>query len=273
MSGLTSALFAMAFTSVAWFAKGGAALGFVAGGALAYLLIGRLLRAIGEAPQPVSVRRVATACCLLWGLVLPTAFGAAGLLWGLSRGLGDVVEGPVSTTVRATTQTWVARANGLRAGVLGRYPLAKRLTDGELTAVLRAAPEWISEVLDAGQAEAALQKASSVPMPPQVLAFVRAELHALTGDHGAWLRPAIERLRKRAQGAAADRPTLEETIDAMVAPSVFQDTASTVRAAGARLVRALVLGALGLAAMLAGLLRLIWKPAARASTPGEGARG
>ena len=76
-----------------------------------------------------------------------------------------------------------------------------------------------------------------------------------------------------AQGAAADRPTLEETIDAMVAPSVFEDAATTVRAAGARIVRGLVLGALGLSAMLAGLLRLIWKPAVRAGMPGEGARG
>jgi hypothetical protein len=270
MSGLGSALVAMAFTSVAWFAKGGAFLGGLLGAALAYLLIARVLRAQGEAPQRPWVRRFAGVCCLLWALVLPLSLASAGLLWGLAHSLGDVVEGPVSTTVRATTHTWVSRANGLRAGVLGRFPLAKRLSDGELTAVVRAAPTWISEVLDHEEAAVALQKAEAVRMSPQVLTFVRAEFAAVTGDGASWLRPALERLRSRAQGALADRPTLEEAIDAMVAPAVFQDAAKTIRATAGHFIRLLVLGALALSAALAGMLRLLWKrPQA---TPG-GTRG
>ena len=73
--------------------------------------------------------------------MLPPVFATAGLVWGLSRGLGNVVEGPLSTTVRATVDTWMSRANGLRTSVLGRYPLAKRLSESELATVMRATPE------------------------------------------------------------------------------------------------------------------------------------
>src|SRR6185312_5721366 len=96
MSGLYSALFSMAFTRVAWFAKGGAIAGALVGGLLAYLPISRLLRAQGAMPQRVAVRRTAGVCCLVWGLVLPPAFATAGFLWGLAHGLGNVVEGPLS---------------------------------------------------------------------------------------------------------------------------------------------------------------------------------
>jgi len=144
MSGLYSALLSMAFTSVAWFAKAGAILGALLGGVLAYSAIARVLRAQGAVPQSLAVRRTAAACCLLWGLVLPPVFAGAGLLWGLAHGLSNVVEGPVSTTVRATVDTWMSRANGLRASVLGRYPLAKRLSESEVGSVVRATPEWIA---------------------------------------------------------------------------------------------------------------------------------
>jgi hypothetical protein len=275
-SGLGSALLAMMFTSVTWLAKSGVLVGTLVGAAFAYFLIARVLRAQGGAPQRASVRRLAAACCLLWALVLPLCFGAAGLLWGLAHGLGEVVEGPVSTTVRATTQTWLNRANGLRAGVLGRFPLAKRLSDGELTAVVRAAPEWLAEALDHPDAAAAWKKASSVPLPPQVLTFVGSEFHALTGERASRLRAELDRLRGRAQGALADRPTLEETINALVAPAVFQDAAGQIRATAGHFVRLLVLGALALSAALAGLLRLSWKraaPATAGTAKGEEAHG
>jgi hypothetical protein len=58
----------------------------------------------------------------------------------------------------------------------------------------------------------------------------------------------------------------------MVAPPVFQDAAVTIRAMAAHALRLLVLGALGLSVLLAGLLRLLWKPAAP-PTGGEVARG
>jgi hypothetical protein len=266
MSGLSSALVAIAFTSVAWLAKGGAVLGGLVGGVLAYAAIARVIRAQGAAPQRVTARRFATLCCLLWGLLLPIPLGTAGLLWGLARGLGNVVEGPVSTTVRATAHTWLNRASGLRAGVLGRYPLAKRLSDGELMVVVHAAPEWFSEVLGHDELAAAWQKINGVPVPPQVLSFVREEFRAVTGDRMVWLRSAVDRLRSRAQGAAADRPTLQETIEAMVAPSVFQDAATAIRATAGHYIRMIVLGVLGLSALLAGVLRLLWKaPAAAAA--------
>jgi hypothetical protein len=269
MSGLFSALVAMAFTSVVTFAKVGAVVGALLGAAAAYLLVGRVLREQGRAPGPLSVRRLATACCLVWALVLPLALGSAGLLWGLARGLGNVVEGPVSTTVRATTHTWLARANGVRSGVLARYPLAKRLSEGELMTVVRAAPEWTAEILDPNQASVELHDGDGGRVPPQALALAREELHRLIGSHGAWVVPELERLRSRAQGAAANRPTLQETIEAMVAPSVFHDAAMTIRSKVGRYVRLLALGALGLSALLAGAVWLAWRKLVRAMAPAK----
>jgi hypothetical protein len=268
MTGLTSALASMIVSSVTWDAKVGAVLGLLVGGALAWAAIARVLRAQADRPLPTAPRRLATAACLAWGLALPTAFAAAGLLWGLGRGLGHVVEGPISSTVRSTTETWISRANGLRTGVLAKYPLTKRLTDGELMAVVNASPQWISEALDRDE-EAVLKKLNGVQVPPQVLAFVRAEFHAWTSEHGAGLRSVIERLRARAQGAAAERPTLQETIEAMVAPSVFEDAARAIRARVGHYARLLVFVSLGISAALAGALAFVWR---RLRAP-EAARG
>jgi hypothetical protein len=256
MSGLFSALVALAFTSVVTSAKVGAAVGAALGIAAAYLLISRVLREQGSTPARVGLRRLASACCLVWALVLPIALASAGLVWGLARGLGNVVEGPVSTTVRATTHAWIARANGLRAGGLARFPLAKRLSESELVSVVRAAP---AEILDANQAGVEVQDGDGAAVPPQVMDVVREELHRLIGSHGAWLLPELERLRARAQGASANRPTLQETIEAMVAPPVFHDAATAIRAKAGRYVRLLALGALGLAALLAVALALAWR--------------
>ncbi|HXU02305.1 MAG TPA: hypothetical protein VN903_15170, partial [Polyangia bacterium] len=73
----------LAFSSVAWPSAVGAILGAIIGFGLAYTLIDRVLRALVERPQPGQpgiVRRFASACCLLWGLVLPLAMTAAGLI-------------------------------------------------------------------------------------------------------------------------------------------------------------------------------------------------
>jgi hypothetical protein len=259
---------------VALAGKVGAVLGLLVGAVLAYVPIARVLRAMAESPRTLTVawRRFAGVCCLLWGLALPTAFCAAGLTWGLARGLGNVVEGPVSVTVRATTETWLSRVGGLRAGVLAKVPLAKRLTDSELMGVVRAAPVWISEALDhdGPASAAAAQKLHLGSVPPQVLAFVRAGFHDWTVEHGAWLRPAVERLRARAQGSAANRPTLQETIEAMVAPSVFQDASTAIRARAGHYARLLVFTSFGLSALLAGLLWWAWK---RTAAPAEAPRG
>lgn len=274
MSGLYSALFSMAFTSVAWFAKGGAIVGALVGGLLAYLPIARVLRAQGAAPQRLAVRRTAGACCLLWGLVLPPVCATAGFLWGLAHGLGNVVEGPVSTTVRATVETWMGRANGLRASVLGRYPLAKRLSESELGTVVRATPEWISEVLGHTEVEALQQKAEAAFIPPQVILYLREEFETLAAGrrHRAWLAPVVENLRARARGAAGEWPTMQETIEAMVAPPVFQGAAASIRARAWRYVWRMVLFALLLSGALAGALRLLWRfpaAAAAAAPPAE----
>src|SRR5262249_52425160 len=74
------------------------------------------------------------------------------------------------------------------------------------------------------------QKATGAPMPPQLAAVLRHEFHALTAHHGEWLHPAVERLRARAKGSAAGWPTVQEAIEAMVAPAVFQDAAGAIRA-------------------------------------------
>jgi hypothetical protein len=281
MSGLFSALVAMAFTSVVTSAKVGAVVGALLGVALAYLLVARVLRQQGTAPAPLALRRLAGASCLVWALVLPTALAGAGLAWGLARGLGNVVEGPVSTTVRATTHTWLTRANGVRAGVLARYPLAKRLSESELMSVVNAAPEWTAEILDpreAGAASVTLKDEDGARLPPQVVGFLRDELRRHAGERGAWLMPVVERLRARAQGNAATRPTLQETIEAMVAPSVFHDAADTIRGRAGHYVRLVAFAALGLAALLAGALWALWRRLAApvtelAAAPVEAARG
>jgi len=193
--------------------------------------------------------------------VLPPVFAAAGLLWGLSHGLGNVVEGPLSTTVRATVDTWMTRANGLRTSVLGRYPLAKRLSESELATVMRATPEWIAEVFGHTEVAVIQQRAEDALIPTPVIAFMRGEFEAVAAGHHhrEWLTPALERLRARARGATADWPTMQETIASMVSPSAFQGAASSIRTRAWHYIWRMVLRALLLSAALAGGLRLLWR--------------
>jgi hypothetical protein len=273
--GIYSSLVGLAFQSVAWPSGVGVTVGLLAGLGLAYGLIDRVLRAHAarpqpeQPPQPELVRRLSSVCCLLWGMLLPIAMAAAGLVWGVGSGVGGLVEGPVSTTVRETTHTWLTAANGVGVGVMKRLPLAKRLSERELLAVVQAAPEVISAALDQEKVAAVWQKATGAPMPPQLSAVLRHEFHALTSRHGQWLHPAVERLRARAQGTAGGWPTVEEAIEAMVAPSVFQDAASAIRSTTRRDARNIALGALLISALLAGGLRLAWRlpAAATAAAP------
>jgi len=246
-------------SSVAWPSAVGVILGALLGFGLAYVLIDRVLRANVERPQPPLVRRFASACCLLWGLVLPLAISAAGLVWGVGSGVGSVVEGPVSTTVRETTHTWLAAANTLGVGVLKRLPLTKRLTERELLAVVQAAPDVIADALDGDKVGVVWQKATGAPMPPTLAAVLRHEFRALTSHHGEWLHPAVERLRARAKEAGTTGPTVQEAIEALVAPQVFHDAANTIRSKTRRDARLVGLLALGLSALLAGGLRLAWR--------------
>lgn len=262
MFGIYSSLVPLAFSSVAWPAGVGLAVGSLVGLALAYVLIDRTLRAQGSAPRLGVRRRLATVCCLVWGLTLPLSLASAGLLWGAGHGVGKLVEGPVSTTVRETTHTWLAGASGVGAAVWKRMPLAKRLSQRELLTIVQAAPDWISAALDDQQVSATWQKATGAPMPPLLAGVLRQQFHALVARHDDWLHPVVEHLRAQAGGG----PTVQEAIEALVAPPVFQRASASIRAAAGRDARVLALGALGLAAMLAGLLVLAWR---RAAPPAE----
>jgi hypothetical protein len=265
--GLYSSLASLAWSSVAWPSAVGVILGALIGLGLAYLLIDRVLRAHVETPQPSLVRRFASACCLLWGLVLPLACAAAGLMWGVGSGVASVVEGPVSTTVRETTHTWLTAANTLGVGVLKRLPLTKRLTERELLSVVQAAPDVIADALDQDKVGAAWQRATGAPMPPQLAAVLRHEFKALTSHHGEWLHPAVEKLRARAREAGTSGPTVQEAIEAMVSPQVFHDAAGTIRSMTRRDARIVALIAILLSALLAGGLRLAWRRRASAAGP------
>jgi len=105
-----------------------------------------------------------------------------------------------------------------------------------------------------------------------VIAFLREEFDTLAAGrrHRAWLAPAVERLRARARGATGDWPTMQETIQAMVAPSVFQGAATAIRARAWRYIWRMTLAALLLSGALAGVLRLLWRlPARVAATAPE----
>jgi len=249
--GLYSSLVPLAFSFVAWPSGVGLTLGFVVGVGLAFFLIDRTLRAQAGAPFPGWLRRLASLCCLLWGLTLPLALAGAGLLWGVGFGVGKLVDGPVSTTVRQTTHVWLTGASGLGATVLKRLPLAKRLTERELLTVVQAAPEWISDALDQNKLDDAWQKATGAPIPEQLSSVLRHQFHALTERHGEWLHPVGERLREQAQAAAGNGPTVQEAIEATVAPSVFHEASLTIRRATRRDAGLLAGAALSLSALLA----------------------
>jgi hypothetical protein len=266
--GLYSSLFRLAFSSVAWPSGVGVTLGLLLGLGLAYGLIDTVIRAQVATPQPGIIRRLASVSCLIWGMTLPLSLAAAGLVWGVGSGVGSLVEGPISTTVRETTHTWLTAANGIGVGVLKRLPLAKRLSERELLAVVQAAPEMISEALDQDKVGAYWQKATGAPMPPQLAPVLRHEFRALTGHHGEWLRPAVEHLRSRAQGPAGTQPTVQEAIEAMVAPAVFQDAANRVRSTTRRDARTIALLALLLSGLLAGGVRLAWRKRAATAVSG-----
>ena len=272
MSGLYSALFSMAFTSVAWFAKIGTVMGALLGALLAYLPIARVLRAEGAVPQRAAVRRTAAVCCLVWGLVLPPVFATAGLVWGLSHGLGNVVEGPLSTTVRATVDTWMSRANGLRNSVLGRYPLAKRLSESELSAVMRATPQWISEVFGHTEVAALQERAEDALIPAPVISFMRGEFEAVAAGHHHrdWLTPSPS--SASARGPRARVPTGRRAARRRSSRwwrrRPFQGAAaSSIRTRAWHYIWRMVFRALLLSVMLAGALRLLWRLPAAAPVP------
>ena len=260
MLALYSTLLTLAVSTIAWPAGVGLAAGILVGGGLAYGLVDRVLRAQGANPQRGLVRRFSTVCCLLWGLTLPLGAMAAGVVWGVGFGVGTLVDGPVSTTVREAVHSTVVTANGLAAGLRERLPLGKRLSEGELLTIVQAAPLWISRALDEERVGALWQKATGAPMPPQLAASLQQEFQALTSHHVDWLQPVVAGLRARAQGTAGNWPTVREALEATVAPPVFHQASQSIRATTRR--HALVLGGgvLLLAALLAVGLKVVWSP-------------
>jgi uncharacterized membrane protein YedE/YeeE len=82
-----------------------------------------------------------------------------------------------------------------------------------------------------------------------------------------WLDTAVGHLRERATGGAASGPTVQEAIEALVAPAVFREAGATIRATAGHDARLIALVVLGLAALLAGALVLAWRrPPAAAPT-------
>jgi hypothetical protein len=271
--GVYATLVSLAFSSVAWPSGVGLAVGLVLGLGVAYLLIDRVLRAQGNTARVGMRRRFGSVCCLLWGLTLPFGLGAAGLVWGAGFGVGSLVEGPVSTTVRETTHTWLAGASGLGAAVWKRMPLAKRLSQRELLTIVQSAPDWISAALDQDQVAATWQKTTGAPMPPELAGVVRQQFHALVTRHDDWLHPIVDHLRERATGGAASAPTVQEAIEALVAPAVFREAGATIRATAGHDARLIALVVLGFAALLAGLLALAWRRPPAAAPPETAPRG
>ena len=98
---------------------------------------------------------------------------------------------------------------------------------------------------------------------------MRGEFEAVAAGHHhrEWLTPTLERLRARARGATADWPTLQETIESLVAPSAFQGAAGSIRTRAWHYIWRMVVRALLLSAALAGGLRLLWRLPAPAPVP------
>ena len=259
MLALYSSLLTLAVSTIAWPTGVGLAAGVIAGGGLAYGLVDRVLRAQGANPQRGLVRRFATVCCLLWGLTLPLGAMTAGVVWGVGFGVGTLVDGPVSTTVREAVHATVVTASGVATGLRERLPLGKRLSERELLTIVPAAPAWISGALDEERLGALWQKATGAPMPPQLASALQQEFQALTSHHVEWLQPVVAGLRARAQGTSGNWPTVQEALEATVAPPVFQQASRSIRATTRR--HALVLGGgvLLVATLLALGLKLAWR--------------
>lgn len=255
-------LFDLAFQSIQRYALGGAAVGVVLGGLCAFALIEIFTRALVKAPQRTYVRMCGTLCCLFCALVLPTFFGAAGFTWGVGHGLGRVVEGPISNTVRQTANGWIRQANGVRIKWLGQWALARRLSETEMTFVTQTAPRWLSDVLLPSDTSASWLTSTGIAVPATVVAVLREGLRE-TRQHPAFLQPVVDDLRTRSKGPAASRPTMQETLEAMVAPAVFDKAAQGIRATAFSYIKVMLLLALALTAPLIVLLRLLWRSPAK----------
>jgi hypothetical protein len=253
------ALAAMALQSVKWFALGGAIAGLVFGVVGAFVLVDRFNQSLVNAKQPSYVRKFGTCCCVLWALLLPTSLATAGLIWGLGHGVGNVIEGPVSTTIRSTAHGWLNEANEVRTKLLGHWTLTKRLSETELSLVTQTAPRWLADVLFPHDAPAPWLKLTGITIPPTVVAMVREGLREAPTKHPSWFSPVIASLRSRSQGPAANHPTMQETLEAMIAPPVFENAARAVRSYAVSYVKKLVVVGLGVSALLAVILWALWK--------------
>jgi len=254
-----SALAGLAFKSVAWSAVLPGVLLFVLGGVLAFFLIDASNKALMSRPLPVYVRRIATLGYLIWALVLPTSFGVAGFSWGLGRGLGNLVEGPVSSTVRGAILPWIAAGDQYGNKLLGRWTLAKRLSEKEFTQVTQTAPRWLAETLFPNDKPAEWLKATGLNISPAMVSVLREGLLNAPQKHPSLFGVALRDLRTRALGEEKHHPTLKETLEAMISPEVFQNASATLQAKGRAYFLWLVIRATALSAVIAIVLLVLWR--------------
>lgn len=259
MFSVFGALAAMALQSVKWFALGGAFAGLVLGVIGAFALVNSFNHALTNTKQPSYVRTFGTICCVVWAFLVPASLSTAGLIWGLGHGLGNVVEGPISTTIRSTAHGWIKEASEIGPKWLGRWALTKRLSETEFNLVTQTAPKWLADVLLPNDLPAPWLKLTGITIPPAVIAVVREGLREAPKEHPSWFSPVVATLRSRSQGPAANHPTMQETLEAMIAPSVFESAARSVRAFALSYIKPLLVVGLGVSALFAAMLWGLWR--------------
>ena len=259
MLSVFGALAAMALQSVKWFALGGAFAGLVLGVFGALATVDRFNRALMNSKQLGYVRRFGSICCVVWALLLPTSLATAGFIWGLAHGVGNVIEGPISTTVRSTAHGWLNEASDVHTKLLGHWALTKRLSEAELSFVTQTAPRWLADVLLPNNAPAPWLKLTGIKIPPTAVAVIREVLREAPSMHPSWFSPVIATLRSRSQGPAANHPTMQETLEAMIAPQVFENVAHTVKASALSYIKMLLILGLSVSAVLGAILWGLWR--------------
>lgn len=262
-----SALAGLAFRSVAWLAVAPGVLLFIVGIVLAFAVIDTVNRGLTRRQQPTYVRRFATVACMVWALVLPTFLGAAGFAWGLGRGLGNMVEGPIGSSIRGAVSPWIASTDRLGSKLLGRWVLARRLSESEFTQVTQTAPRWLADALFPNDNPADWIKATGISIPPAVVTVLREGLLNAPQKHPTLFGSALRRLRSRSRGAAINQPTLKETLEAMISPDVFKNASRSIQDESWHYVGWLVSRAFVMAIIAAGLLRLLWRKQMPAPQP------
>ena len=261
-------LVTLAFRSVAWLAETSAIFGFILGVVVAFLCVDGVNRALLRRPQSPGLRRLASAASVFWGLSLPICFGLAGLTWGLGRGVSNLVEGPASSAVRAAVLPWMKGAAEISNKWGPRWTLAQRLSERELTLVTQKGPRWLAEVLFPSDRSPDWLHAVGISVPPGLVVVARETLQQGPQKYASWFAPTLDPLRARTQGEKEQHPTFQETLEAMIAPSVFRNAAHAIRKRSLVDAGIVAGGALLASALFAGLFVVFWRRGAGKTSAG-----